>query len=186
MSLAPKPPVGIGIRVLDLAIAICGTLLLFASMFVFASYMNSSSRAELYDGAPYHAATFRVISVQYTPKIVGSDIVDSTGPTASAVGIVEGQREAMDLLPYIVPRDQYDLMERFPKGTVIPVYLFPTLRGQNRIQRIGTPAAERYQQQVTWTTNRALPVAAGMGMLTALLGLGRFFLSRNRMAAATE
>lgn len=181
LNFAAKPPTA-GILLIDWMIGICGTLLVLTSVGWFALYMNSSSRTELYEGAPYHATTFRVMSVQYTPVTVGIDGA-SSGPFASAVGIVEGQRETMDLLPYVYPRDRLELMQRFPEGTVISVYMFPTLRGVNRIQRVGLPPAEKYQLQATWASNRALPVVAGIGMLTALLVLGRFLVSRNPTVA---
>ncbi len=187
VNLAPKPPLTAGIWLLNLTVAICGTLLVLASVFVFAFYMNSSSHAHLYEGAPYHATTFRVTSVQYTrsasARIDGSTSLDIT---ASAIGIVEGQKEAMDLLPYLngIPREQDELMERVPEGTVIPVYLFPTLRGQNRIQLIhAVPTEEWYRERATWASNRALPVVGVIGILTALLSLARFFLSSNRRVA---
>lgn len=185
VDLARKPPITIGIRLLDLMLAVCGALFVLAVMFLLSRYMNSSSRAELYGRAPYHATTFRVTSVQYEQRIIsGIDGATSSQPIAFAIGIVEGQRESMDLLPYIIPRDQQALMKMFPEGTVIPVYLFPTLRGQNRIQRIGAvPTAEKYQRQVTWTTNRALSAVGMIGILTVLLSLARFSLSRNRRVA---
>ncbi len=74
-------------------------------------------------------------------------------------------------------------MQRYPPGTVIPVYLFPDLRGVNRIQPLRGSPAEKYQRQADWATNRALPVVGAIGLLTALLGLGRFLLSRNRAVA---
>jgi hypothetical protein len=181
LNFAAKPPTA-GTLLLDWMIGICGTLFVFSFVGWFALHMNSSSRAKLYEGAPYHATTFRVMSVQYTPATVAPDGA-ATGPIASAVGIVEGQRETMDVFPYIYPRSRDELMAHFPKDTIIPVYLFPTLRGVNRIQRVGVPPAEKYQEQTTWTTNRALPVVGGIGMLTALLVLGRFLVSRNPTAA---
>jgi hypothetical protein len=185
-NFTPQPPATLGTRLLDVLIAICATVFVFALLYVFTSYMNTSPRAELYDGAPYHATTFRVISVHYERRVVvGAEGVTSTQTIASAAGIVEGQKEWMDLLPYIFPKDQDQLRQAFPEGTVIPVYLFPTLRGENRIQRVGgAPPAEQYQQKVAWITNRALPVAAALGMLTALLTFMRVSLSRNRAVAS--
>lgn len=185
LNLAPKPLTP-GILLLNVMIGICGTVFVFASMFVFSRYMNSSSRAEVYKGTPYHATTFRVTSVQYyRSESVGIDGGISTYISLSAIGIVEGQRESMDLWPYLHknPRNQQELMEWVPEGIVIPVYLFPTLRGQNRIQLIGAiPTAEAYQQQASWASNRALPALGGIGILTALLSLARFSLSRRRVA----
>jgi hypothetical protein len=146
VSLASKPVMAAGTRLLDLAITVSGTLFVFGSVFVFASYMCSSSPAELYKGAPYHAATFRVISVQFSHS-AATDIPSYTA--ASAVGIVEGQKESMDLLPYLQspPGSWEELIDEVREGTVIPVYLFPTLRGENHIQLIQeVPAAEDSQK----------------------------------------
>lgn len=162
-------------------IGICATFFVLASVGWFVFYMNSSARAELYTGAPYHATTFRVISVQYTPLSAGAGDMAPTGPIATAVGIVEGQKETMDLLPYVFPSDREELMQRVPPGTVIPVYLFPTLDGVNRIQLIRGPAAQRYQRQSTWATTRALPVVALLGLLTLILSLTRYSLWRSAM-----
>src|SRR5579864_9487813 len=183
LSFAPKHPTTVGIRLLDVMISICGVLFFFASVWSLASYLDSSSHAELYAGAPYHSTTFRVISVQYTPPTAGTDLAASTGPSAYAVGIVEGQKETMDLLPYVYPQDRIELTQRFPEGTVIPVYLFPTLEGANRIQRVGIPPAEKFQRRATWVSNLARRLVGGIGMLMALLLLGRVFLSRNRTVA---
>ena len=182
VNLAPKPPMTAGIWLLDLMIAICGSLFVLGSLFGFVFYTNSSSREQLYQGATYHATTFRVTRVQYYQHV-------SPGPhytDASAIGIVEGQKESMDLLPYLnrIPRNQYQLMGWVPEGTLIPVYLFPTLEGKSRIQPIhAVPTEEWYRGRATWASNRALPVVGGIGILTVLLGFGRFFFSRNRTVA---
>lgn len=183
VSLAPKPPMTAGIWLLDLMIAVCGTLFVLGSMFVFVFYMNSSSRAELYEGAPYRQTAFRVTSVQYSlVQFIDGEHGMRSETHASAIGIVEGQKESMDLLPYLqgIPRDQYQLMNWVPEGTIIPVYLFPTLRGQNRIQVIfEVPTEVCYQRRATWASNRALPVAGLIGMIAVLLGLARFSLWRS-------
>ena len=186
-SLRPKPPMTLGIRLLDLAITAAGTCFVLSSMFVFVFYMNSSSRAELYQGAPYHATAFRVTSIQFSPAVNTGD--GSTNTTAIANGLVEGQKESMDLLPYFitVPRNQDEVTSRFPEGKVIPVYLFPTVRGANRIQPInGIPTAQGYQRQATWASNRAFPVVGLIGLVTALLGLLRFSLWRSAQRQLTD
>ena len=186
-SLAPKPPMTAGIRLLDLMITVCGVLFVLGCLFVFVFYMNSSSRAELYQGAPYHAATFRVTSVQYSRVVTMRNRLNSSYTTAYAIGMAEGREESMNLMTYLTrsPSDQYDLMNMVPEGTVISVYLFPTLKGANRIQPIvGVPPAERYQGRATWASNRALPTVGVIGILTALLILARFSLSRKRASQA--
>jgi hypothetical protein len=187
VNLTPKPPVPPGIWLLDLMIAICGSLFVLGSLFVFGFYMNASSREQLYQGAPYRATTLRVTSVQYSLVRVPAGDGTNSETRASAVGIVEGQKESMDLLPYLnaIPHDRYQLMDWVPNGTVIHVYLFPTLRGQNRIQAIySVPTEAWYRGRTTWALNRALPVVGAIGILAALLGLARFFLFATRRVAS--
>jgi hypothetical protein len=177
----------VGIWLLDLMIAVCGSLFVLGSLFGFVFYMNSSSQEQLYQGAPYHATTFRVTSVQYSVAwTMDGEHGGHSETYASAIGIAEGQKESMDLLPYLnaIPQNRYQLMEWVPDGRVIPVYLFPTLRGQNRIQVIhAVPAEEWYRRRTTWASNRALPVVGAVGILAALLSLARFFLFANRSVA---
>ncbi len=183
VNLAPKPPMTAGIWLLDLMIAICGSLFVLGALFGFVFYMNTSSQEQLYQGATYHATTFRVTSVQYSRAWSMDGQHGGHFETyASAIGIVEGQKESMDLLPYVnaIPRDQYQLMDWVPEGSVIPVDLFPTLRGHNRIQVIHeVPTEEYYRRRATWASNRALPVVGAIGILAALLSLARFFLFAN-------
>jgi hypothetical protein len=190
VSLAPKPPMTVGVWLLDLMIAISGTLFVMGSVFGLPLYLNSSSSAELYAGQPYHATTFRVISVQY------SQTSDPLQQYAYGLGMVEGKREMMDLIPYIGtlptfhnknPTNQLELKEMVPEGTSIPVYLFPNLEGVNRVQLIlSRPTAESYARLATWTTNHAFPVVALCGLIAALLGFARYAISRSarrRLAA---
>jgi hypothetical protein len=190
VNFTPEPLTP-GILLLNWTIGICGTFFVLASIGWFAFYMNASSRAELYEGAPYRVTTFRVTSVQYYR--IATDTLNggtSSVAAASASGIVEGQRESMDLLPCLnkIPQDQQDVEQQVPAGTVIGVYLFPTLRGENRIQRIGgLPPAEKYQRQATWASSRAFPVVGFMGLLTVFLSLARYSLwrsARRRLAQA--
>lgn len=183
VSLAPKPPMTPGIWLLDLMTGICGTLFVLGSLFVGVFYVNSSSRAQLYDGAPYHATTFRVTFVQYM-WVGGGEVGSHT--EASATGIVEGRKETMDLMPFLgrTPNNQDDLMTMVPEGTLLHVYLFPTLQGRSRIQSIReVPTEEWYRGSATWATSRALPMVGAIGILGALLGLARYSFSRNRKVA---
>jgi hypothetical protein len=157
------------------------------ALFGFVFYKNTSSRAQLYEGAPYHSTTFRVTSVQFARITSLSGTKGThTETRASASGLVEGHKESMDLLPYLnrIPRDEHELRERVPEGTVIPVYLFPTLMWQDRIQLIhGVPTEEWYSGLAAWVSNRVFPVVGAIGILTALLSLARFYLSRNHTVA---
>lgn len=172
----------VGIWLLDLMTGICGTLFVLGALFGLVFYVNSSSRAQLYNGAPYHATTFRVTFVQY--MWVGGGEIGSHSE-ASDTGIVEGRKETMDLMPFLgrTPNNQGELMTMVPEGTLLHVYLFPTLQGLSRIQPIGeVPTEEWYRGSATWAASRALPIVGLIGILTALLGLARFSLSRSRQA----
>jgi hypothetical protein len=191
VSLAPKPPVTFGIWLLDLVIGIFATLFVMCCVFGLPLYLNSSSRAELYAGQPYHAATFRVTSVQYVQEADPAQIF------AYGNGMVEGKKEMMDLIPYLgtlpayqtqLPRSLGELMAVVPEGTRIGVYLFPNLVGADRIQLIqGRLPAEHYRRLTMWTTNKAFPAVALLGVVASLLGLARYAIwrsARRRLAAA--
>jgi len=193
MSLAPKPPITVGIRLLDLMIEILGTLFVLGCVFGFPLYLNSSSQAELYAGQPYRATMLRVISVEYhrTNSDQGFQV------WAYGLGMVEGKKETMDLIPYLgtlptfhnrLPTNQHELMDMVPEGTAIPVYLFPNLTGANRVQLIlARPTAENYRRLAAWTSNRAFPMALLCGIIATLLGFARYGISRSarrRLAAA--
>jgi hypothetical protein len=182
-SLTPKALVTPGIWLLDLIAGICGTLFVLGLLFGGVFYVNSSSRAQLYKGAPYHPTTFRVTYVQYM-WVAGYR--NAGHIQATATGIVEGQKESMNLMPFLgrAPRDQGDLTMMVPEGTLLNVYLFPSLQGRSRIQPINqVPPEESYRGQAVWAAGRALPVVGAIGILGVLLGLGRSFLLRNRKVA---
>jgi|ERR1700728_515767 len=94
-----------------------------------------------------------------------------------ASGMVEGKKEWMNLVPYFkrVPRDgfpqnQADVDDSVPPGTVIPVYLFPNLKGQSRIQVIDVlPPGEASRSTETWVFQRAPVALAVLGALIFLL-----------------
>jgi len=189
-SLAPKPPVTVGVWLLDLAMGIFAVLFVMGCIFGLPLYMNSSARAELYAGQPYHATAFRVTYVQYSVTPHPYRVF------AYATGMVEGKKETMDLIPYLgtlpgmqtrLPVNQGELMAIVPEGTVIPVYLFPNLAGANRIQMsMMRPPAEHYRWLTAWTSNKAFPVVALFGIIAGLLGLLRFAIFRagqRRLAA---
>lgn len=187
VNLAPKTASTAVIWLLNVMIGTCGTLFVLASTLLLALYLNSSSQANLYKGEAYHATTFRVTSVYYTRRVTTTgDQLSSVDIAAYGIGIVEGKREAMDLYPYLrtMPLNQQQLEAWVPEGTVIPVYIFPTLRGQNRVQIIGpVPTAEAYERQATWASSRWLSAVGMLGAIMAPLILARSFLSRKRREA---
>jgi len=143
-----------------IAIGACAFGLLGGLLFSFVTFMNSWSTYQLLQGQAYHAASFQVTRV-YLQR--GTSKNSSTRAFAS--GMVEGRKEWMDLLPYLkrTPSDQAELESLVPDGSVIPVYLFPDLKGYARIQLIGTlPPAEAHYKRAMSTLNYGL-VALGIG-----------------------
>jgi hypothetical protein len=89
-----------------------------------------------------------------------------------ASGTVEGNREWMNLLPYLhsTPHDQEELESRVPAGTSIPVYLFPDLKGRTRVRVFEqTPPAEAYYNAAKTALNDALLGLALTGGIIFLL-----------------
>jgi hypothetical protein len=157
------------VRILSLLIGICGFLFIATFMLGFVVFMNSWSRWQLYQGMAYHASSFQVVRVYYQQH---SGSRPSTGADVFASGMVEGRKEWMDLLQYLktVPHDQAELNGRVPPGTVIPVYVFPALKGQARIQMIGAVSpAEANHKQAIGALNYGLPTLAVIGGVMFLL-----------------
>jgi len=132
-------------QLLSLAIALCCVAFALALMFTFLVFMGSWTDWEHTQGQSYHATSFRVIQVYFEQPTKGP-------PQVFASGTVEGKKEWMDLLPYLkrVPRNQGELQALVPAATVIPVYLFPGLKGGGRVRIIDSadPAAADHQRAV--------------------------------------
>jgi hypothetical protein len=160
------PPVSV--LLLNLTIAILGLAFLCCLLFGFITFINAHNAFKRVQGQPYHATTFQVARPYYQ-KSAGMH-----GPYVSvyASGMVEGKKEWMDLLPYLkrVPRDQVELNDSVAPGTVIPVYLFPNLKGRSRIQVIDVlPPGEASRRTETWVLRRAPVALAVLGVLILLL-----------------
>ena len=153
---------------LDLTIAILGLAFLACLLFGFVTFINAHDAFKRVQGQPYHATTFQVTRPYYQ-KSAGMH-----GPDISvyASGMVEGNKEWMSLGPYLkrVPRDQAEVNDSVPPGTVIPVYLFPNLKGRSRIQVIDVlPPGEASRRTETWVLQRAPVALAVLGALIFLL-----------------
>lgn len=126
----PQKPVShpVLFRILSLGVALFTFLFVAILLFGFVMFMNSWSRWQQYQGASYRRSDFQVVRVYYQRHKGGADVYAS--------GTVEGNREWMNLLPYLhtVPHDQGELDERVPVGTSIPIYLFPDMKGRSRVQ----------------------------------------------------
>jgi hypothetical protein len=125
-------------------------------------FMNSWDRWHRYEGQAYHRSEFQVVRAYYQTHSKG-------GPSLYASGTVDGQREWMDLQPYphTRPHDQDELDAQVPRGTSIPVYLFPGLKGRTRVQpNHGVLPADASQRDAMATLKYGL---GGLGVTAFLL-----------------
>lgn len=103
-----------------------------------------------------------------------------------ASGVVEGNKEWMNLFPYLntKPRTQEELESMVPAGTVIPIYLFSDLKGTARVQLIGPlPPAEANHKQAMLVLNRALTMIAALAAaIFALVRIRRSSMERREQA----
>jgi hypothetical protein len=172
----------IGVILIDLAIAILGLAFLCCLLFGLVALLNAHNAIERVQGQPYHATTFQVTRPYYqrSAGMHGPDIA------IYASGMVEDKKEWMNLAPYLrraprdpLPQNQAEVNDLVPPGTVIPVYLFPNLKGQSRIQVIDVlPPGEASRRTETWVLQRA-PVALAVlgGLIFLLVRIRRFCLS---------
>jgi hypothetical protein len=154
--------------VLNVTIAILGLAFLACPLFGFVTFTGTHLAVKHIEGQPYHATTFEVTRPYYQQSagMHGPDVA------VYASGMVEGNKEWMNLLPYLrrEPRDQAELNDSVPPGTVIPVYLFPNLKGQSRIQVIDVlPPGEASRRTERWVLRRAPVALAVLGTLILLL-----------------
>jgi len=161
-QLVPSRP--ILFRIVSLGIAICAVGCFSCLLFGFVIFMNSWNDWHRYEGQPFHVTTFQVTRVYYQKQPKSVDIYAS--------GIVDDQREWMSLQPYLQtrPRNEAELDERVPAGTLIPIYLFPELKGRSRVRVYAdTPPAEAYQQTAIKAANHGLIGLAACGALLFIL-----------------
>ena len=151
---APQRPVKnpILFKVLSLAVAVCCLIFFCILLFGSVMFMNSWNQWHRYEGQPYHRSEFQVDRVYFQRHAKG-------GISAYASGNVEGQREWMDLLPYLNfrPRDEDELDMHVGPGTTIPIYYFPGMKGQARVQVYKeTPPAEASHRMAIHVADYAL------------------------------
>lgn len=164
----PRPSPPISVILLNLAIAILGFAFFACLLFGFVTFINAHNAFKRVQGQPFHATTFQVTRPYYQ-KSAGMH-----GPDVAlyASGMVEGKKEWMNLIPYLkpAPQNQAELNHSVPPGTVIPVYLFPNLTGQSRIQVIDVlPPGEASRRTEKWVLRRAPMALAVLGALIFLL-----------------
>lgn len=137
---APPPPLAHPalFRIVISATVLCAFTLVASALFGFVAFMNSWNRWHQYEGQPYHQSDFVVTQVYFQKHNKGVD--------AYASGTVEGQREWMNLIPYlrVAPRSQAQLDSMVGPGITIPIFYFPELKGRVRVQfDDGVPPAEQ-------------------------------------------
>ena len=181
-AVAPAPQ-STAALILAIAIGICTLALFSCLLFGSVMFLNSWLAWQRFQGHSYHATTFQVARVYYrhTPGNHGGSI------DMHASGTVEGQKEWMNLFPYLntKPRSQQELESMVPAGTVIPVYLFSDLKGTTRVQLIGPlPPAEANHRQAMLVLNRTLALVAALGaVIFVLVRIRRSTMERREQPA---
>lgn len=176
-AVAPAPQ-STAALILAIAIGICTLALFSCLLFGSVMFLNSWSAWQRFQGQSYHATTFQVARVYYRhiPGNHGGSI------DMHASGTVEGQKERMNLFPYLntKPRSQPELESMVPAGSVIPIYLFSDLKGTARVQAIGPlPPAEANHKEAMLVLNRALTMIASLGgVIFALVRIRRSIMER--------
>lgn len=173
---APQIPQShpVAFRVLSAFIGLAAFTVIPILLFGFVTFMNNWSRSQQYQGQSYHRADF-IVSRPYYRKL------SRGGVDLYASGTVEGQKEWMDLDPFLGdrPRNESELNDRVPEGTSIPIYLFPAMKGRMRVQVYAeTPTAEAYHRAAIADINIALRALIAAITLLFLLILMRRAISK--------
>jgi hypothetical protein len=153
------------LKIIGFFIALSSLVCVALVIFGFVIFMNAWTRWHQYEGQPYHRAEFRVRHVYYQKRAKG-------GSDISASGVVEDKVEYINLLPFVhnTPRSEAELNSRVPVGTVIPIYLFPTLKGRARVQVYDpVPPAEASHRMAISTVKNVLLALAVMGIALFVL-----------------
>jgi hypothetical protein len=173
----PKRPVSnpILLKVIGFFIALSSVICLALVLFGLVIFMNAWTRWHQYEGQQYQRAEFQVRHVYYQKRSKG-------GTDISASGMVEGRLEYLSLLPYVhtVPRSEAELESRVPIGSVIPVYLFPNLKGRARVQVYDpVPPAEASHRMAVSTVKNTL-------LALGVMAIALFILTRLRELCFVE
>ena len=128
---APQKPLAhpILFRILGFITVLSALGFISSLLFGFVIFMNSWNRWHQYQGQPYRQSEFQITQVYFHKGSKGA--ID-----AYASGTVEGQREWMNLIPYLrqIPRTEAQLDELVGPGITIPIFFFPELKGRARVQ----------------------------------------------------
>lgn len=153
------------LKIIGFFIAVSALVCLAFVLFGFVIFMNAWTRWHEYQGQLYQRTEFQVKHVYYQRGSKG-------GTDISASGMVEGHLESMSLSSYVhpLPRSKAELESRVPTGTVIPVYLFPNLKGRARVQVYEpVPPAEAAHRMTVSTVKTTLLALAVMAIVLFVL-----------------
>lgn len=170
-SARPQRPVSnpLVFKILSVAIGMDSFVMGCILLFGFVSFMNSWQRWHQYEGHSYQRTNFVVTKAYFQKHNRG-------GPYLYASGTVEGNKEWMSLRPYLkfIPHTQEELDTQVGAGTVIPIYFFPDMKGQARVQVLSdSPPAEAGRRAAMGTLHSSLNGLAVTGVILFLLVLLR-------------
>src|SRR5579859_836754 len=157
-------------RILAFLTVICALGLISSLLFGFVIFMNSWNRWHQYEGQRYHQSEFQITQVYFHKGSKGA--ID-----AYASGTVEGQKEWMNLIPYLhqIPRSQAQLDDLVGPGITIPIFFFPDLKGRARVQFDDGihPAEVSHRDTMNALKYGSLGAVLSVGMLLLLSRLRR-------------
>ena len=167
-------------RVLAFITVICALGLISSLLFGFVIFMNSWNRWHEYEGQPYHQSEFEITQVYFHKGSKGA--ID-----AYASGTVEGQKEWMNLIPYLhqIPRTEAQLDELVGPGITIPIFLFPELKGRARVQFDDgiLPSDAAHRDTLNALKYGSLGAVLSVGMLLLLSRLRRLCYDDSAISA---
>lgn len=137
-------------------------MVLFATLlFGQLSFRHSWERWHQCEGHPFHRADFEVQQVYFEPPRL-----NVRSGVSCTFGLVESNRQRMNVADdlHYNSGSQAELDHRFPPGTRIPVYLFPDMKGRDRVQVYeGLPPAEASQRMAIKELRYSLMILVGTG-----------------------
>lgn len=152
-------------RMLSIAIALSTLAVVCILLFGTVMFLNEWTRWHQYEGQYYERNQFQVTQTYFQRGSKGSINI-------SASGTVDGNREWMNLRPYVhsTPRTYDELYALVPVGTTIPIYFCPHMKGRARVQVFSEipPAEESHRAAMTTLNHALLALAATLALIFGL------------------
>jgi hypothetical protein len=168
------------LQVANLGVLLSGGLLLASFIGSFVMFMNARESVQRESEGTHHASSFRVLQSDWeeaAPRGRGGGVNETR---AFARGLVEGNEEWMDLIPYLtfIPKDQETVLRAVPAGTVIPVFYNQQLKGDYRVRLLGPvlPAEANRRSALMVAQYGSLALLATGLLLFGFLRLRKFSL----------